>query len=131
DDHAEGVETVERDEYEDYFGDDTELMNLDVPEESALNACEAAHSEAFQKKIEALTLQSCSVCHEQGFDLNVRDSQCSRCRTDKGDPVKKFSPENNAVPDPTRPACLQNLTEMEEMLISRILPMMQVRYTRG
>ncbi|KAI0744670.1 hypothetical protein C8Q76DRAFT_606638, partial [Earliella scabrosa] len=126
-----GVETVEPDEYDQFFDDDVDMMNIDVPEEAALSAAENALCDMFREKLKTLSLQACEVCHKREFGLNVRDGQCSRCRADKGDPVKKFSTGNNAVPEVQRDPCLQHLTEMEEMLISRVLPMMQVRYTRG
>ncbi|OBZ66500.1 hypothetical protein A0H81_13517 [Grifola frondosa] len=130
-DQAEGVESVEMDEFDQIFGDGAEYMNIDVPEESALSGTEATLLGSFQDKLAALTLQTCGSCQEQGFNLNIKDAVCSRCRNDKGDPVRRFSSENHMNPALERPACLRNLTDMEEMLISRVLPMMQVRYTKG
>ena len=52
---------------------------------------------------------------------------CRRCKSDKKVP-KKFSLENNMIPSAV-PACLSGLTQVEEMLISRALPIMQV-YTK-
>ncbi|KAI0833502.1 hypothetical protein BC628DRAFT_1277728, partial [Trametes gibbosa] len=126
-----GVESTNVDVYDAIFGDGSDLMDIDIPDESALSASETTLWKTFQHKVAELTLQSCNVCSERDFGLSLRDGKCAFCRSDKGDPVFKFSAENNAHPRIDRPLSLQNLTEMEEMLISRVLPMMQVRYTRG
>ena len=57
--------------------------------------------------------------------VKVRDqlNVCERCHRDKDTP-KLLSCENNAIPGPV-PDCLSNLTEVEEMLIAQIMPMMQ------
>ncbi|OBZ72855.1 hypothetical protein A0H81_07000 [Grifola frondosa] len=130
-DQPEGIQSVEIDEFDHILGDGAEYMNIDAPEENALNAMEEVLLASFREKLAALVLQACNICHEQGFDLNVRDDLCSRCKSDKGDLVRKFSPENNMSPVLEHPVCLRNLTDMEEMLISWVLPMMQVRYMRG
>ncbi|KAI0690491.1 hypothetical protein BC835DRAFT_1212865, partial [Cytidiella melzeri] len=74
---------------------------------------------------------TCTTCHERGFERGVIHGECLRCRNDKRGPAKKFSDENGMNPASVRPLCLQNLTKMEEMLISPVLPIMQVRYTKG
>ncbi|KAH9833024.1 uncharacterized protein C8Q71DRAFT_713391, partial [Rhodofomes roseus] len=128
---ADGVDVVEPDEYAQFFGDDSDFMDIDVPEENALPAQEAELLTKFYTKLSELSLETCVVCHEQGFDMKLKDGVCSRCHRDRAEPVKKFAPANNVSPSLERPACLKYLTDMEEMLISRVLPMMQVRYTRG
>ena len=52
---------------------------------------------------------------------------CTRCVRDKGFP-KKFGRQNRMIPD-TVPPELENLTQCEEMLIARALPIMSV-YTK-
>ncbi|KAI0367562.1 hypothetical protein BV20DRAFT_927240, partial [Pilatotrama ljubarskyi] len=126
-----GVHVDENDDFDAIFGDGSELAGVDLLEDSALNHNEDRLWKTFHQKLNALALQTCMTCHERDFDLNLRHDECARCRNDKGDPVKKFSTANNMIPAVTRPLCLQNLTDMEEMLIARVLPMMQVRYTRG
>ena len=49
---------------------------------------------------------------------------CSRCSRDTKSP-EKFSLENSMIPSPV-PHELQNLTQVEEMLIARALPIMRV-----
>ena len=46
---------------------------------------------------------------------------CSRCSRDKKSP-KKFSSENSMIPSPV-PNELKDLTQVEEMLIARALPL--------
>eukprot|EP00111_Clytia_hemisphaerica_P020703 TCONS_00061034-protein len=58
---------------------------------------------------------------------SVNDYICTRCKRDKGTP-KKFSADNNMKPSPV-PEALKGLTQVEEMLIARAFPVMQV-YTR-
>jgi len=55
--------------------------------------------------------------------------ECQRCYSDKGIP-KKFSTENNMNPGDL-PVELQGLTEIEEMLIAQIFPVISVYCLRG
>jgi len=55
--------------------------------------------------------------------------ECRRCYSDKGIP-KKFSTENNMNPGDL-PVELQGLTEIEEMLIAQIFPVISVYCLRG
>jgi hypothetical protein len=55
--------------------------------------------------------------------------ECRRCYTEKTTP-KKFSAENNMDPGEV-PEELQSLTEIEEMLIARVFPVMSVYRLRG
>ncbi|KAI0737869.1 hypothetical protein BC629DRAFT_1246756, partial [Irpex lacteus] len=77
----------------------------------------------------------CTCCNECPCNHAVKDGTCACCRTDKCGPVRKFSCDNKAAPGDhypcLRPLCLQNLTEVEEMLITRVQPMMQVWYPKG
>ena len=54
---------------------------------------------------------------------------CSRCSRDKKNP-KNFSIDNFTIPSAV-PAELQNLTQIEEMLIARALPIMKVFINAG
>ena len=54
---------------------------------------------------------------------------CSRCSKDKKIP-KKFSVENSMIPSPV-PSELKGLTQIEEMLIARALPLMRVYIKPG
>ena len=75
-----------------------------------------------------MTIYQCQVCFE-AWPLKSRQNVpsnyvCSRCSRDKKNP-KKFSKENMMVPTAV-PMELQNLTQIEEMLIARALPIMSV-----
>ena len=80
-----------------------------------------------------MTIKQCKVCFEawplknSSKKLNDENYKCTRCTRDKGSP-KKFSRENRMIPSVVPPE-LQNLTQCEEMLISRALPIMSV-YTK-
>lgn len=78
---VEGVEVPNVDEFDKAFGDGADLMNVDLPDDSALSQREAAND-----------------CLEDGFDLNLADGRCSRCHGDKGDPVRKWSAANKVHP---------------------------------
>ena len=54
---------------------------------------------------------------------------CLRCSRDKSVP-KKFSSDNNMIPS-TVPLELQGLTQVEEMLIARAIPIMRVYVKPG
>ena len=54
---------------------------------------------------------------------------CSRCSRDKKSP-RKFSKENSMIPSPIPPQ-LQGLTQIEEMLIARALPIIRVYIKPG
>ena len=54
---------------------------------------------------------------------------CSRCSRDKKSP-KKFSVENSMIPSSV-PDELKKLTQVEEMLIARALPIMRVYIKPG
>ena len=76
-------------------------------------------------------LIQCTICYEawpmsKSF-VNTSDYICRRCKLDKKEP-KKFSTENNMIPGKV-PDALKGLTQLEEMLISRAFPIMQV-YTK-
>lgn len=74
------------------------------------------------------TIWQCTVCEETSY-LNTQPKNaskylCLRCSRDKHFP-RKFSKENNMIPAKV-PSQLQELTQIEEMLISRALPIMRV-----
>ena len=54
---------------------------------------------------------------------------CRRCKLDKKEP-KKFSSENNMIPSPV-PDALLDLSQCEEILISRAFPVIQVYIKSG
>ena len=75
----------------------------------------------------------CTVCHE-AWPLKSKPRSpdtyiCSRCNRDKKIP-KTFSKENSMISSPIPPE-LQGLTQVEEMLVARALPIMRVYIKPG
>jgi hypothetical protein len=95
DDAAEGVDATLANEFDAVFGDGNDLMDIDLPADSAMSAQEAALLESLNDKLDAIKFEACDLCWEEGFDLDAKDRICGTCRRDK-DPVKKWS-EANAV----------------------------------
>ncbi|KAF7307266.1 ATP-dependent DNA helicase [Mycena indigotica] len=131
DDGAEGVaQNQPVDEYDEFFGDGSDMMDIDLPEDSAISAREAAAIAKMNAELAQLEIGRCSGCREEGFDVQLKTAMlCKRCDADHGE-VKKWSTDNNTNPGPIPPE-LQNLTDLEEMLIARVKTVMQVRYTKG
>ena len=76
----------------------------------------------------------CTVCHELWpTRTNLKEDAdqfiCTRCKRDKSNP-KRYSKENDMDPGKV-PACLQKLTQIEEMLIARACPIMCVYRKHG
>ena len=79
-----------------------------------------------------MTLYQCKVCNETWPPKQKAQHEnhiCHRCARDKGRP-KKFSKDNFMLPSPV-PKQLQDLTQTEEMLSSRALPIMSVYVKPG
>ncbi|KZV72645.1 hypothetical protein PENSPDRAFT_575770, partial [Peniophora sp. CONT] len=125
-----GVQHDEIDPYDEFFGHGDDLMDVDVLEESALSNEEARRVKSFRDALDNIALDTCSCCQESDWDLKIVEGVCKSCRADK-EATKKFSSANKVNPTFTQPACLKGLTDVEEMIISRVLPLMQVRHTRG
>ena len=90
-----------------------------------------AHAEManFHSKLETLEISKCNICHEKshGKKTMLQETQgsvCTRCKKDKHTP-KIYSPENNMDPGPVPPE-LFGLTQVEEMLVSAVIPMMSI-----
>ena len=89
---------------------------------------------SFHKKQNLLEHRLCTVCHElwptRTCLSDNRDTYiCTRCKRDKH-PIKTYSATNNM--DPGRvPQCLQQMTQVEEMLIARACPIMSVYRKHG
>ena len=77
-------------------------------------------------KMSSLSFSHCSCCNESfpSIKLTSSGSVCSRCSRDKQEP-KLYSAANNMDPGSVPPA-LQGLTQVEEMLISPVMPIMSV-----
>ncbi|GLJ15036.1 hypothetical protein SUGI_0245580 [Cryptomeria japonica] len=87
----------------------------------------------FRARIDSLsTLQTCSICKEIYIGMVVRRSHptiiYSRCFSERG--IHRFSSANNLDPG-EQPLVLKKLTQVEEMLIARISPILQVTHARG
>ena len=83
-------------------------------------------------KVGDCQFHSCNTCHEFFPSLKVSSSsgECSRCSRDKHQP-KLYSHENYMNPGPM-PAELQDFTQVEELLISAVMPMIILyRLPRG
>src|ERR1700677_4051802 len=61
-----------------------------------------------------IATESCSLCHEEWFDLEVENGACKNSRKSP-----KFQPSNNMYPG-NGASHLPELTQMEEMLISPV-----------
>ena len=76
-------------------------------------------------------IYKCNICHEAWpLSEKCKDEStyvCSRCLRDKN-ATKKFSVDNNMIPSQA-PKELQGLTQLEEMLIARVFPVISV-YTK-
>lgn len=86
----------------------------------------------FQKSVQ-FTVYQCQTCHE-AWPLKFKPKSpttyiCQKCKADKETP-KKFAAGNNMIPTPV-PKEPQGLTQIEEMLISRALPIMKVYVKPG
>ncbi|KAF7293450.1 hypothetical protein MIND_01122500 [Mycena indigotica] len=98
DDAAEGVAQTPDDEFDEFFGNGAEFMDIDLPEDSALSAREAAAIAKMNAELAALSISRCSGCREEGFDVKLKTATlCSRCDRDEGD-IRKWSDENNTNP---------------------------------
>ncbi|XP_057835128.1 uncharacterized protein LOC131045552 [Cryptomeria japonica] len=89
--------------------------------------------QAFRHRIDLLSmLQTCSICKERYIGMLLRGNQqhiiCSRCFSENG--VHRFSLANNLDPG-KQPVVLKKLTQVEEMLIARVAPVLQVRHGKG
>ena len=87
---------------------------------------------SFHLDQERLEHRQCTICKEAWPTRQNLASEvfiCYRCKRDKKSP-KKFSAENDMDPG-TVPEQLRGLTQVEEMLISRVCPIMRVYRKHG
>ena len=78
---------------------------------------------SFHAYISNCKFNCCNTCNESFPSLKISNSgECTRCARDKHQP-KLFSSENGMEPGPVPPE-LQGLTQVEEMLLSAVMPMM-------
>ena len=110
---------------QDYLNMFDNTNNGDIEEQ-----CWAKANNKFNKSVQYIVSQ-CTECQE-AWPLKSKPRTpytCSRCSRDKKSP-KKFSNENSMIPSSV-PHELQNLTQIEEMLIARALPIMRVYIKPG
>ncbi|KAJ7936219.1 hypothetical protein B0H13DRAFT_1589694, partial [Mycena leptocephala] len=132
DEADEGVQAAPLDEYDNIFGDGLDLAGLDLPDDSAVNLDEAQFLKNFDAEINAATISACGCCREEGFNIKLKASgDYTRCHICRMNTVMIVCSPSVIVPENLIPGCLKNPTEMEKMLISRVKPVMQVRWTRG
>ena len=75
-----------------------------------------------------MTIVQCITCKEAWPLTKITTNyECNRCKKEKGLP-KRFSVKNDMIPSEV-PLELQGLTQVEEMLIARAFPVIQV-YTK-
>ena len=87
---------------------------------------------AFHNKQKKWQHKLCSICHELWPTLVSGTEHpyiCTRCKKDKND-TKLFSAENDMDPGSV-PSCLQNLSQVEEMLIARACPIITIYRKHG
>ncbi|KAJ7848751.1 hypothetical protein B0H14DRAFT_2197949, partial [Mycena olivaceomarginata] len=128
-----GVQAGPVDEFDAVFGDGSDLRVVDLPSDAAVSFNGAECIKNFDAALDAFNCEKCGSCREEGFDVKLKSPDlCTRCFNDKHE-VRVWSDANNVNPMPEglRPECIKNLTDMEEMLIARVKPVMQVRWTRG
>lgn len=77
---------LDEDEFDLIFGDGAEYMNIQLPDDSVLNAREAGLMANFEEALNNIKLESCDTCYEESFDMKLVERQCASCRNDKCDP---------------------------------------------
>jgi helitron helicase-like protein/uncharacterized protein DUF6570/PIF1-like helicase len=97
----------------------------------ALSQREWALLKSFHKKLREAQLETCVRCRERWFHQRINSDGVCRCcvKVDKNQDVFLFGPQNNMQPDPAPD--LPELTQVEEMLISRTHVFLEVRLVRG
>ena len=83
-------------------------------------------TQSFQTQIDALSIiHTCTTCMESYLGISIHPSLngpiCNRCHRETNG--HRFSKWNNMDPD-TQPTILSILTQVEEMLITRISPIL-------
>jgi hypothetical protein len=83
----------------------------------------------FRSKIDKLANNHCPVCNERFPSVEIIQGVCHRCYTEKND-IKKFSFRNNMDPGDVLDE-LRGLTQVEEMLIAQIFPIVSMYCLHG
>jgi hypothetical protein len=77
----------------------------------------------FRNKVNKFKHSLCKTCNESFLSIVIIEGECQRCHKEKK--PKKFSKDNNMDPGEV-PDELCDLTEIEEMLVARVFPVMSV-----
>ena len=85
--------------------------------------------ESIPNKTKPMAKQKCTTFNEQWPTRTMDTYICTQCQCDKHNP-KLFSADNDMDPASV-PPCLQNMTQIEELLIARACPIMTVYHKRG
>ena len=78
-------------------------------------------------------IHQCKICFEAWPIKRIKSQDshiCQKCSKDKAIPSEKFSDQNFMIPSAV-PLELQELTQVEEMLIARAIPIMRVYVKPG
>ncbi|CAB4410504.1 unnamed protein product [Rhizophagus irregularis] len=104
-------------------------LTQDDSDESRLPETDRKLLHNFRTKINSFINNCCSVYNERFPFIKLISGQCRHCYYDKNT-VKKFSADNNMDPGDV-PEELRDLTEIEEILIARIFPIVSVYCLHG
>ena len=138
DEHATSTATTENQcsikaAYQKIELDEQELQTPNLMQKSkTVNADAKQNMDKFHKSMK-YSIYQCSICLE-AWPLKVKPKSpasyvCNRCVRDK-ETTKKFSADNFMIPSPV-PRELKGLTQIEEMLIARALPIIRVYVKPG
>jgi hypothetical protein len=94
-----------------------------------LNEFDREILQKFRNKMDKLKHVFCPICKECCPSIVLVKGNCHRCHMEKS-LFKKFSADNNMDPGEV-PEELQDLTEIEEMLISKVFTVISIYRLRG
>ena len=78
----------------------------------------------FEVEQMSYSFSTCTTCKERRIELKLVNGMCKKCRKDKN-PIKMYSAENHMDPGKV-PAELQDMTVVEQQLICKIAPAIQL-----
>ncbi|CAG8815554.1 7212_t:CDS:1, partial [Gigaspora rosea] len=110
-------------------GDNNIVIQHTAPLSAYFNKADQKLLQQFRYKMDKLEHTLCSTCNECFLSIILVKKECRCCFTKKN-LSKKFLAENNIDPGKV-PEELQKLTEIEEMLIAQVFPIMIVYRLRG
>ena len=106
-----------------------DTVRSNVIEDNCLPKSDQKLLHDFRKKLDRLSNNLCPVCNECFPSIEIVEGKCRRCYGEKNN-VKKFSARNNMDPGEV-PEELRDLTQIEEMLIAQIFPIVSVYCLHG